>query len=500
MAARCQPGFKNKGSHGNHRADEGDAPDGEGVHNVLAGFTRRAVHGVALGGFKREAEGERGGGGHVHPQNQHRRQRNDIPRQQGDNNQQPLRQVGRHDEQNGLLQVVVDPTPLFDRTGDGGKVVVGQDHVGSLFGHLGAFNPHGDPDVGLAQRRGVVDAVAGHANHFTVILQRFHQAQLVLRAGTGKDIVLNGGFRQLGVVHVLQLIAGHRLAAVGDPQHLANAHRRLRVVAGNHLHADPRVLAGVNSVNRFRTRRVHHSGNAEEHQTFAQIVVGQRGAADVRRFVGGGDHTQALTGKARHLLFPVLRLERHRPLLAQLLAAQGKNHVRCAGNQHLLDVAHFLVGRHVLILRVERYLRHQAGIDGRKLRFRRQHLQRAFGRPAGNAPQAALVLNHLAVVTQVDGAQIGFQHAARFNLHRLVTAFQADVTLRLVAVALDAVAAVGGDDRFDGHLVHRQGAGFIRAHHGHGAQGFHRRQLADNRPLTRHRLYTQRENNRDNRR
>ena len=217
MAARRQPGFKNKGGDGDHRADEGDAPDGEGIHDVLAGFTRRSVHGVALGGFKREAKGERGGGGHVHPQNQYRRQRDNVPRQQGDDNQQPLRQVSRHDEQNGLFQVIVDPAPLFDRAGNSGKVVIGQDHIGGLFGHLSALNAHGDPDVGLTQRRSVIDAIAGHANHFTVILQRFHQAQLVLRAGAGKDIELHGGFRQLGVIHMLQLVAGHRLAAVGDP-------------------------------------------------------------------------------------------------------------------------------------------------------------------------------------------------------------------------------------------------------------------------------------------
>ena len=290
MAARRQPGFENKSGDGNHRTDKSDAPDGEPIHHVLAGLTRWTVHHVALGGFKGQAEGERGRGRHVHPQNQHRRQRNNIARQQRDDDQQPLREVGRHDEQDGLFQVVVDTTPLLHRAGNGGEVVVGEHHIGGLFGHLGSFNAHGDAHVGLTQRRGVVNAVTGHPDHFAAILQRLDQTQFMLRTGTGENIKLHRRLRQLGIIHMLKLIAGHRLAAVGDPQHLPDAHRRLRVVAGDHLHADPGGLAGVDRVNRLRTRRIHHSGDAEEHQTFLQIIVGQCGAADGCRFTGGGNH------------------------------------------------------------------------------------------------------------------------------------------------------------------------------------------------------------------
>ena len=52
-----------------------------------------------------------------------------------------FRQVGRHDEQDGLLQVVVNATPLFHRAGDGGEVIVRQDHVRRLFGHFARTSP-----------------------------------------------------------------------------------------------------------------------------------------------------------------------------------------------------------------------------------------------------------------------------------------------------------------------------------------------------------------------
>ena len=460
MAARGQPGFQRKGGDGNHGADEGHAPDGVGVHHVLAGLTRRTAHDVALGGFKGQAEGERGGGRHVHPQDQHRRQRNDVPRQQRNHNQQPLRQVSWHDEQNGFLQVVVNTTPLFYRAGNGGEVIVRQDHVRRLFGHFRAFDAHRNTHVRLTQRRGIVHAVAGHADDFAFVLQRFHQAQLMLRAGTGEDVILHRGFRQRGVVHLLQLIAGDRLLAVADPQHLPDAHCRLRVIAGDHLHADPRLLAGVNGVNGFRARWIHHPGDTEEDQTVAEIVMRQRLLA-VCRFERCGHHTQSLARIALHLAFPVRAVKRLRTVAGLLLCAEGENHIRRAGDQDLLLTANLVVGAHVLVLRVERDFVNQRGHDRREVGFRRQHLQRAFGRPTGDAPQAALVLNQLAVVAQVDGAQVLLQHGVRLDLHRLVAAFQVNVAHRLVAVAVHAVAGVSGDDGLHRHFVHGQGAGFI---------------------------------------
>ena len=172
----------------------------------------------------------------------------------------------------------------------------------------------------------------------------------MLRTGTSKNVVLHGGFRQFAIVHVLQLIAGHRLMAVGDPQHLADAHCRLRVIAGDHFHADPCGLAGVNRINGLRTWRIHHPGDAEEHQALAQIVVGQRRAAGPRRFTGGGNHAQPLAGEARDLILPVLAIERRRALPGHLLAAHRENHIRGAGDQHALSGVDSLLRRHVLIL------------------------------------------------------------------------------------------------------------------------------------------------------
>ncbi|MNZ60929.1 hypothetical protein D3C78_790090 [compost metagenome] len=299
---------------------------------------------------------------------------------------------------------------------------------------------------------------------------------------------------------MLQLIARHRLRAVSNTQHLSNAHRRLRVITSDHLHANPGLLTGVDSVDGLRARRVHHAGDPKEYQPAAQVIVAQRLLPFWRRFKGGSDHAQALTRIALHLRFPVRTVKRLGTAAGLLLVAQAENHIRCAGDQNLLFTADLVVRAHVLVLRVKRDFANQRGDNRCEIRFRRQHFQCAFGRPAGDAPQTALILHHLAVVAEIDGAQIVLQHRSLLDLHRLVATLEADIAHRLVAIAFDAITAVGGDNRFNGHFVHGQRAGFIRADHGHRAQRFDGRQLADNGFFARHRLHAEGQNNGDNRR
>ena len=74
---------------------------------------------------------------------------------------------------------------LLDRGDDRGEVVVEQDQVGGLARHVGARSAHGDADVGLLERRAVVDPVAGHRHDVARRLQGAGDAQLVLRATPG---------------------------------------------------------------------------------------------------------------------------------------------------------------------------------------------------------------------------------------------------------------------------------------------------------------------------
>ena len=140
--------------------------------------------------FEGQRQAEQHGGGHVDPEDLQRRDRQRRAGDDGGEDHQALAEVGRQRPGDELHQVVVDAPPLLDGGLDGGEVVVGEHHRRRFLGHLGAGQAHGDADVGLLQRRRVVDAVAGHRHHLAIGLQRLDQPQLLFRFDAGEDVDL----------------------------------------------------------------------------------------------------------------------------------------------------------------------------------------------------------------------------------------------------------------------------------------------------------------------
>ena len=105
-------------------------------------------------------------------------------------------------EPHELDDVVVDRAAPLDGADDGGEVVVGEHHVAGFLGDLGAGDAHGHADVGPAQRRGVVHAVAGHGHDVAAALERLDDPHLVLgrHPGAHADVVDLVG----------ELLVGHR--------------------------------------------------------------------------------------------------------------------------------------------------------------------------------------------------------------------------------------------------------------------------------------------------
>ena len=85
-----------------------------------------------------------------------------------------------------MLRIVASAqTP---RAHDAAQIALDQRHVGALHRHVGA-GAHGDADVGLRQRRRVVDAVAGHGHDAPFLLQALHRLGLLLRQHLGDHLV-----------------------------------------------------------------------------------------------------------------------------------------------------------------------------------------------------------------------------------------------------------------------------------------------------------------------
>src|SRR5699024_5239230 len=210
---------------------------------------------------------------------------------------QHLAHVGGQQELDGLADAVVDAAAFADRVDDGGKVVVGQHHVGHVLGHVGAGDAHADADVGGLDGGRVVDAVAGHGGDGAALLPGGDDADLVLGLHAGVDAVLGDGFGQFLIAEVVQLGAGDGLVrAVDDAQLGGDGHGGVLVVAGDHDRADAGFTAFHDGGLDLRADRVDHAGQADEAQILLQegglIAFGAAGPPAHR----GGQHPQGLVG------------------------------------------------------------------------------------------------------------------------------------------------------------------------------------------------------------
>src|SRR6185312_6389273 len=116
------------------------------------------------------------------------------------------------------------------------EVVIGQDHSSRLLGDLAAAS-HRDADVGLLERRSVVDSVTSHRNDQSLLLHNSREAQLVLRRHTPKNMELRKALTQLAIGQRSQLCPADRTWP--QTERLSNSPSRYRVVAGDHPDIDP---------------------------------------------------------------------------------------------------------------------------------------------------------------------------------------------------------------------------------------------------------------------
>ena len=201
--------------------------------------------------------------------------------------------IGREDEEDGFLEIVIDGAPFLDGVGDGSEVVVGQHHGGGFLGGFGAFDAHGDADVGAFEGGGVVDAVAGHGHNVSGGLEGGDEAEFVFRGGAGKDVDVLRRSGEVGVGDFFEFVSAEGCVAITDAEGLADGAGGDDVVAGDHFDADAGVLAFGDGGDGFVAGRVDDAGEAEEGEAGLDVCWGQgfligRGGAD-------GDGEQALS-------------------------------------------------------------------------------------------------------------------------------------------------------------------------------------------------------------
>uniref|UniRef100_A0A8R7K2R3 Uncharacterized protein n=1 Tax=Triticum urartu TaxID=4572 RepID=A0A8R7K2R3_TRIUA len=297
------------------------AADGRPVHERLGGRVRG------------ERQGAHGVHDQVHPQELHGGERHLARGDRGHEVDDERRHVDGELELDELLDVVVDAAPPPRGRHHRVEVVVEDDDVGALLGHLRALHAHGQPHVRLLERRRVVGAVAGHGHHVPLLLQPLHQRQLVQRQGPRHDADPVHDLQLLLRRHGAELVpldddaagvvAGYDAALLGD--HAG----REDVVAGDHLDGDARLRASLNGDLDLWPARVFQSDEAQQCET---VVVDLRLLSSaVELLVGEGDAPEAAD---RHVVDHLLKVP---PLLHSELARRSvRVHVHRAVRQHHL--------------------------------------------------------------------------------------------------------------------------------------------------------------------
>jgi hypothetical protein len=148
-------------------------------------------------------------------------------------------------------------------------VVVEQDDVGRLAGHVGAGHAHGDADVGGFQGRRIVHAIAGHRHDFVLVLHGFDNAHLLVGGNAGEQ-----DFRRVQrQLQARRTHLPHRLAQYDDRRGIAHqadftreGQGRVRMVAGDHDDAYPGLSAARHCLAHVGARRVFEADEAAQVQ------------------------------------------------------------------------------------------------------------------------------------------------------------------------------------------------------------------------------------------
>ena len=412
----------------------------------------------------------------------------------GHEDDQHLGDVARQQEQDGLLDVVEDDAALMHRLDDGREVVVGQDHVRGLAGHVRADSAHRHADVGALERRRVVDAVAGHGDDVAAALERLDDPQLVLRVHARVDPDVLDLRGQLLVGHRRELGAGDDALPFEQPDAVRRSPRAVsawspvtiatwmpaRVGAGDRRRG-PRGEAGRRGPRCRGTRSPRSS------------VAGSRGApgsaarprpARASRTRGSGSPPP-----------PSCRCRRGDRVAAPRSAATSRREAgRRSHSSSTTSVPPFMNAsspasdrmdrRHALALGVERDLRHAARPDpmlGQMRRPRRAARSRS-GRRRG-VPSASKWASFAPAATARSRSRSAASGAAASG-----SSAQSGVAVRGVAAHLQPR---------DAHLVAGERPGLVGADERRRAERLDRVEPPHDRVARRHRLHADGERQRD---
>mmetsp|Transcript_6663 Transcript_6663/g.19751 ORF Transcript_6663/g.19751 Transcript_6663/m.19751 type:complete len:513 (-) Transcript_6663:2198-3736(-) len=307
------------------RLDEDVPPHGT-VDEAGVALVWTSVEELEGGGFGAEGKGSHGVHDEVHPEHHHRVEGRLVPCHGGQEGDGQRDDVHGELELEELADVVKDRAAPQDGLDDRRELVVHNDNITRVLGHVRPTNAHGQPDVRRLERRPVVGAIARHSHHLAdapsaraplllvprqqivlllleippgvdlepLLLVARHEAAvetldeevLVLWGRPGEDLKAGEDLVQLCRGELAEIFANHGESIVGQYSRLlGNCPRRIEIVPRDHPHMNARPLA-----RRHRLHYVVPQGISDAHERVeAHVLLGTRGA--LRRGLGRVDDT-----------------------------------------------------------------------------------------------------------------------------------------------------------------------------------------------------------------
>ena len=173
------------------------------------------------------------------------------------------RNVGVDLELKELSHSVVHATAPHDSVDNRREIVIHQDDVGCLLGHLSPCDAHRESNVSCLECRAIVRAVSGDTNNIATILERFNQYSLILRRGSGKDLQSGGNsLHDIRREHAEVRSFHDNTPSSVDVTLLRNRPGSEHVVPCTHRHTDAGVFAFGYGLSDTFSERILDSGNA----------------------------------------------------------------------------------------------------------------------------------------------------------------------------------------------------------------------------------------------
>ena len=158
---------------------------------------------------------------------------------------------------------IVYATAPHDSMHDRREIVIHQDDVGCLLGHLGPCDAHRESNVSCLESRAIVRAVSGDANNIATVLERLNQQSLIVRRGSSKDLQSRrNSFHDFRREHAEMGSFHNNTPGSVDVTLLRDRPSSEHIVSCTHCHADASAFALGYGLSDTFSERVFDSSNA----------------------------------------------------------------------------------------------------------------------------------------------------------------------------------------------------------------------------------------------